>query len=72
MNLTELKRLVDRAHSMARQPDDIQVVVPIKVPSMGGQACVPVTQACKGIDWDARKFMLWTDPPVIPVEEPKL
>lgn len=40
---------------------DPEVVVPITstIPTVGGSACLPITQLGCGFDWDHNKFFLW-------------
>lgn len=69
MKLTDLKQIVDRYLSL--QPrDDSNVFVSIKLPysTVGGQPTVGVKSAQLGFDWDAGKFILYTEEDLTPAD----
>ena len=61
MNLAELKHTVDFTTTTLRayeKPEDIDVVIHLQEPSIGGIACAGVTSGHRGIDWDTSRFIL--------------
>lgn len=68
MKLSELHRIVNLYHDEEKQWNDPTVVIAIKLPysTVGGQPTEPVKSASIGFDWDAGKFIIYTDRDLIP------
>lgn len=71
MTLTELKTAVDRAMDQAKRcrnnPDEITVGVVIHNPNtVGGAPLAGVKSVHMGIDWDARRCLIWPDAELAP------
>ena len=61
MKLIELKAKVDYLIERGNN-DDLDVCVPNCMGyGMGGMNVTHVKGVCRGIDWDSKKFIIWTD-----------
>lgn len=71
MKLSELKRIVDSYLSVAQNySEDPEVRLVIK--TSGSVGCIPtvgIKTISQGIDWDAGKFLVYTDEPVMKVNQ---
>jgi hypothetical protein len=71
MTLAELKERVDIYYNMNPQYHDLEVCIPNGKGGMGGLSTTKVQYANKGIDWDAGKFFLSPEVPMIEKPQPK-
>jgi hypothetical protein len=58
MTLGELKRWVDTQLEINPNKSTYDVVIPIDVPRVGGQACINVSGMGIGTDWDKGKIFI--------------
>lgn len=70
MKLRELKVLIDRAVETARDYEDHEVVIAVKLPytTVGAIPTVPVKLAFKGFDWENGKFILTPEENLTPAD----
>lgn len=70
MKLRELKQLVDRAVETARDYEDHNVVIAVKLPynTVGARPTVPVKLAFKGFDWENGLFILTPEENLTPAD----
>lgn len=47
------------SHLQGEKPEDIQVVISLKEPSIGTSAASPLSMAYKGFDWDSGRYILY-------------
>lgn len=69
MTLKELKEKIDWYMDQDERNGELQVCIPNHKHGMGGTSVTHVSNACKGIDWDHRKFIVY--PEVDMIEQPK-
>ncbi len=62
MKLKELKHQVDFALSQLREGDeDLDVIIPNNLPSMGHIGATNVRGASRGFDWDSGSFIIYPE-----------
>lgn len=70
MKLREFKQLVDRAVETARDYEDHNVVIAVKLPytTVGARPTVPVISAFKGFDWENGLFIITPEENLTPAD----
>ena len=70
MKLRELKQLVDRAVETARDYEDHEVVIAVKLPNttVGAIPMVAVKSVNKGFDWENGKFIIRAEEELTPAD----
>ena len=71
MNLKEFAELIVEMHSRSRNPEKVEVVLPVTHlwPAVGPSAAIGVDGVYNGSDWDAYRLFIRPESPVAPTDE---
>ena len=66
MKAIDLLRYLQQAQNLYNDFDQLEALIPVDIPAIGGKAGVEITSIGRGIDWDHYKFFIWPKHSLLP------